>query len=113
MFVEFVAVMSRRGTNAPYTCSEVKHAFKIFEGEGGTRGFIHVDILINALSTYGADKLNVEEARYLVSQLEKDSFGYINYTEYVNMMLSAPVKPPGVKLPAVKPLVLNTPLVNE
>jgi len=45
--------------------------------------------LIKALCTYGAEKLSPEQAMELVSQLEVDSNGYINFNDYVNMMMSS------------------------
>ena len=36
----------------------------------------------------GSDKLTDEQAHDLVSQLEPDRSGLINYSEYVNMMMS-------------------------
>jgi Ca2+-binding EF-hand superfamily protein len=45
--------------------------------------------LIKALCTYGAEKLSPEQAMELVSQLEVDANGYINFNDYVNMMMSS------------------------
>ena len=58
-----------------------------FEG-AAPNGHVHVESLQKALSTYGADKLTREQAMELVSQLEPDSNGMINYVEYVNMMMT-------------------------
>jgi calmodulin len=38
--------------------------------------------------TYGSEKLTKDQAAELVSQLEPDQNGLINYVEYVNMMMS-------------------------
>jgi len=85
-FEEFVAVMSRK-VNATYTSTQVKQAFKVFEGSAPT-GFVKADALIRALCTYGSEKLSLEQATDLVAQLETDANGFINYNEYVNMMMS-------------------------
>ena len=85
-FEEFVAVMSRK-VSATYTADQVKNAFKVFEGDAPS-GHIKVDVLIRALTNDGTDKLTDEQASDLVSQLEPDRSGLINYSEYVNMMMS-------------------------
>ena len=85
-FEEFVAVMSRK-VNATYTSGQVKQAFKVFEGNAPT-GFVKADALTRALCTYGTEKLSLDQATDLVAQLETDANGYINYNEYVNMMMS-------------------------
>lgn len=78
--------MSRK-VNATYTASQVKQAFKVFEGTAPP-GFVKADALIRALCTYGTEKLSLEQATDLVSQLETDANGNINYSEYVNMMMT-------------------------
>ena len=42
-----------------------------------------------ALCTYGTEKLTEEQALDLVSQLEVDPNGLVNYEEYVNIMMSS------------------------
>ncbi|KAG5181620.1 hypothetical protein JKP88DRAFT_257924 [Tribonema minus] len=86
-FQEFVAVMSRK-VNASYTPEQVKGAFKVFEGSAPS-GYIKMESLVRALTTYGTEKLTEEQARELVSQLEPDHNGMVNYVEYVNIMMSA------------------------
>ncbi|CAM9355368.1 unnamed protein product, partial [Choristocarpus tenellus] len=83
-FEEFVAVMSRK-VNASYSADQVKGAFKVFEA-GSPPGSINVDSLITALTTYGNEKLTQEQAHDLVSQLEPDHNGMVNYVEYINMV---------------------------
>ena len=78
--------MSRK-VSATYTADQVKNAFKVFEGDAPP-GHIKVDVLIRALTNDGSDKLTDEQAHDLVSQLEPDRSGLINYSEYVNMMMS-------------------------
>ncbi len=86
-FEEFVAVMSRK-VNATYTADQVKTAFRVFE-VGGNPGHIKIDALVKALCTYGTERLTEAQAKELVTQLEADSNGMINYIDYVNMMMSS------------------------
>lgn len=86
-FEEFVAVMSRK-VNATYTSDQVKAAFKVFENSS-MPGTIKADTLVKALCTYGAEKLTEDQAKDLVSQLESDNNGWINFVDYVNMMMSS------------------------
>ncbi|CAM9156043.1 unnamed protein product [Chrysoparadoxa australica] len=85
-FDEFVAVMSRK-VNATYTADQVKGAFKVFEG-AAPAGHIYVDNLIKALTTYGNKTLTATQAQELVSQLEPDVNGMVNYNEYISIMMS-------------------------
>lgn len=85
-FEEFVTVMSKR-VNTKYTSDQVKGAFKTFEGNAAP-GYVKADVLVRALTTYGTEKLTEEQAQELISQLEVNSDGYINYNDYVNMMMS-------------------------
>lgn len=57
---------------------------QIFENPK-TPGLIHVDDLTRALTTYGSNKLSLEQAQELVSQLEPNATGMVNYVDYVNM----------------------------
>ena len=86
-FEEFVTVMSRK-VNATYTSDQVKGAFKVFEAQANP-GHIKAEALIKALCTYGTEKLTEDQAHELVGQLEVDAAGYINYSDYVNMMMSS------------------------
>ena len=85
-FDEFVAVMSRK-VNTVYTPDQVKNAFKVFEASTPS-GYVRVDDLQKALMTYGTEKLSESQAADLISQLEPDHNGLINYVDYVNMMMS-------------------------
>lgn len=82
-----MAVMSRK-VNATYTSDQVKGAFKVFENVAQP-GCIKADTLVKALLTYGVEKLTEDQAQDLVSQLEVDANGMINYIDYVNMMMSS------------------------
>ena len=84
-FEEFVAVMSRK-VNANYTSAEVKSAFKAFEMDCSS-GYVTIDSLRKALMSYGTEKLSLQQANDLLSQLEQDSQGRVNYIDYVNMMM--------------------------
>ena len=79
--------MSRK-VNATYSADQVKAAFKVFEA-GAHAGHIKADALVKALITYGTEKLTEDQAQELVGQLEVDASGYINYTDYVNMMMTS------------------------
>lgn len=48
---------------------------------------------MKALTTYGSEQLTEEQAHDLVSQLEPDHNGVVNYVEYINMV-RAPMKNP-------------------
>lgn len=78
--------MSRK-VEANYSAEQVKSAFREFEGVNPP-GFIRLDALVRALSSYGIDKLNEDQASELVNQIEVNSIGLINYNDYVDMMMS-------------------------
>ena len=85
-FEEFVAVMSRK-VDAQYTPSQVRSAFKTFEGDSPP-GFIHIKDLEKALCEYSTEKVNQEQAKELIQQLgAANSSGLINYDEFVGMLL--------------------------
>jgi len=86
-FDEFVTVMSRK-VNTSYTPQQVKAAFKVFE-KGVPDGFVSMAALEQALTTYGTEKLSLSDAQELLSQIEPDENGLINYVEFVNMMTSS------------------------
>jgi calmodulin len=86
-FEEFVAVMSRK-VNSTYTSDQVKASFKLFEVTGHP-GMIKVENLVKALVTYGSEKLTEAQAKELVSQLETDANGWVNYVDYVNIMMTS------------------------
>jgi len=83
-FNEFCSVMSHR-VSQTYTPEEVKHAFKVFQGEAPL-GYVNVKYLEKALNTYSGDKQAVSDAVDLLLQVDPDGTGYINYVEYVEMM---------------------------
>jgi calmodulin len=79
--------MSRK-VNASYTADQVKTAFRVFEAAGHP-GMVKAEALVKALCTYGAEKLSEIQAKELVNQLEADNGGYINFVDYVNMMMTS------------------------
>ena len=83
-FDEFVTVMSRK-VNTSYTPTQVKAAFKVFERDC-PQGYVSMSALEQALTTYGTEKLSLTDAQELLSQIEPDENGLINYVEFVNMM---------------------------
>merc|ERR1711988_931919 len=83
-FNEFCSVMSHR-VSQTYTPEEVKHAFKVFQGEAPP-GYVNVKHLEQALMTYSGDRQAVTDAVDLLLQVDPDGTGYINYVEYVDMM---------------------------
>jgi calmodulin len=84
-FDEFVAVMSRK-VNANYTSKDVKRAFKTIS-LGQPNNFVSMQALKTALMAHGSVKLDSEQVDELLAQLEADSSGLFNYTEYVDMMM--------------------------
>ena len=44
--------------------------------------------LVDSLMRYGDKKLTKEQAQELISQLEPDGNGLVNYADFVNMMLT-------------------------
>ena len=95
---EFVTVMSRK-VNTAYTPAQVKGAFKVFERDCPS-GFVSMAALEQALTTYGSEKLSLNDAQELLSQIEPDDSGMVNYVEFVNMMC-AHAHPPYYRLPPV------------
>ena len=83
-FDEVVTVMSRK-VNTSYTPTQVKAAFKVFERDC-PQGYVSMSALEQALTTYGTEKLSLTDAQELLSQIEPDENGLINYVEFVNMM---------------------------
>mmetsp|Transcript_33004 Transcript_33004/g.38737 ORF Transcript_33004/g.38737 Transcript_33004/m.38737 type:complete len:150 (-) Transcript_33004:110-559(-) len=85
-FEEFIQVIQKK-VAASFTLDQVKSAFKVFEGSS-PEGTIHKDDLILAMMTHGTTKLTEEEAINLITQLEPNSEGQIDYDTYVEMMMS-------------------------
>ena len=79
--------MSRK-VNTSYTPAQVKGAFKVFERDCPS-GFVSMAALEQALTTYGSEKLSLNDAQELLSQIEPDDSGMVNYVEFVNMMCAS------------------------
>lgn len=85
--VEFAAIMTKRVTTK-YSSTQIKEAFKVFQDVSNSpKGKVHIDTIVNYITSYGSEKLSEERARELVLQMEVDHEGYINYEEYVDMMM--------------------------
>ena len=67
------------------TAEQVNAAFKVFERDC-PQGYVSMSALEQALTTYGTEKLSLTDAQELLSQIEPDENGLINYVEFVNMM---------------------------
>jgi calmodulin len=87
-FDEFVTVMSRR-VQADYTPEQLRSAFKVFETDTVPVGYVSTEVLEHALTTYGTDKLSHEEASELLSTVDPEGTGKINYMEFISMMSSS------------------------
>ncbi|KAF0974497.1 hypothetical protein FDP41_006529 [Naegleria fowleri] len=85
-FSEFVTVMSRT-VDATYTKEELVRAFKLFESEEYGSGIVKADVLEKALVTYG-ENISLDKAAELLSIVDPDNSGKINYMEYINMMMN-------------------------
>ncbi len=87
-FDEFVQVMSRK-VQPTFTQDQVKAAFKVFEqaNSGLPPGHVRTHVLERALTTYGVEKLSMDEAQDLLSQIDPQNTGVVNYLDYVNMMV--------------------------
>lgn len=81
--------MTKR-VNPNYSSAQVKQSFKLLQDiNDSTRGRVHVDAIVKFITSYGSDSehLSEERARELVMQMEVDHEGYVNYEEYVDMMM--------------------------
>ena len=76
-----------RKVSTSYTPAQVKAAFKVFERDAPA-GYVSMAALEQALTTYGSEKLSINDAQELLAQVEPDENGMINYVEFVNMMTS-------------------------
>ena len=67
---------------------QVKKGFKVIQDTSGSQpGRVHIDAVVKYLSSYGSELLSEERARELVMQMDTDQGGFINYDEYVDMMM--------------------------
>ncbi len=59
----------------------------MFEGTAPA-GHIRVTDLVRDLKTYCTEKLTEQQIAELISQLEADSDGLVNYADYVSLMMT-------------------------
>ena len=83
-FKEFVGLMTRK-MKEPENEEEIIEAFKIFDKDGN--GLISPDELLHVMLSLG-DNINIEEVKELIKDADLDRDGYINYAEFVKLLLS-------------------------
>jgi calmodulin len=83
-FDEFVNLMHRRNKETD-TEEEVINAFKVFDKEGN--GNISTTELRHIMTTLG-DKITEEEIDEMLREADIDGDGFINYEEFVRMMMT-------------------------
>ena len=71
-----------------YSKRDLLRSFRLFQDPTLPPGYITPEALEKALVTYCSEKVTVEDAVRLVSQLEPNSEGLINYQEKVNLFMS-------------------------
>ena len=85
-FKDFVRVMSKK-VDATYTAKEVIEAFHKFADKDAPYGCIRLRTFEKVLCSFEG-KMDIEEARDLTGKIEVDKHGYVNYIEYVSIMMS-------------------------
>jgi len=83
-FEEFVSLMNRR-TKETDTEEEVINAFRVFDKDQNDT--ISSTELRHIMTTIG-DKLTDEEVDEMIREADIDGDGYINYVEFVRMMMA-------------------------
>jgi calmodulin len=83
-FEEFVSLMNRRSKETDIE-EEVINAFRVFDKDGS--GLIGSNELRQVMTTLG-DVLTDEEADEMIREADVDGDGYINYEEFVRMMMA-------------------------
>ena len=83
-FEEFVAMMEKRKDEAD-TEQEIINAFRVFDKDGN--GLISKAELTNIMSILG-DTLSNEEIEEMIIEADVDGDGFINYEEFVRMMMA-------------------------
>ena len=88
-FHEFVAVMSRKADDETRAgAAKARVAFEAFE-RGCPPGFVRYDTLKNALTTFGNERLTIADATELLSQMDVNERGLINYAAFVEHVAGA------------------------
>ena len=83
-FEEFVTMMEKRKEEAD-TEQEIINAFRVFDKDGN--GLISKAELTNIMSILG-DTLRQEEIEEMIIEADVDGDGFINYEEFVRMMMA-------------------------
>lgn len=83
-FEEFVALMNRRSKETDIE-DEVINAFRVFDKDAN--GMISSNELRHIMTTLG-DRLTEEEVDEMIREADIDGDGYINYEEFVRMMMA-------------------------
>ena len=80
----FNAKMARK-MKEPENEEEIIEAFKVFDKDGN--GLISSDELLHVMTSLG-DNLTIEEVEDLIKDADLDRDGFINYAEFVKLLLS-------------------------
>ena len=83
-FKEFLGLMAKK-MKEPENEEEIIEAFKVFDKDGN--GLISSDELLHVMVSLG-DNLTIEEVEDLIKDADLDKDGYINYAEFVKLLLS-------------------------
>jgi len=83
-FEEFVQLMNRRARDTD-TEEEIIQAFRVFDKDGN--GTISSNELRHIMSTLG-EKLSDDEIEQMIQEADIDGDGYINYEEFVRLMMA-------------------------
>ena len=83
-FEEFVQLMNRRARESD-TEEEIIQAFRVFDKDGN--GTISANELRHIMSTLG-EKLSDDEIEQMIQEADIDGDGYINYEEFVRLMMA-------------------------
>ena len=83
-FKEFLGLMEKK-MKEPENEEEIIEAFKVFDKDGN--GLISSDELLHVMVSLG-DNLTIEEEEDLIKDADLDKDGYINYAEFVKLLLS-------------------------
>ena len=82
-FKEFAGLMARK-MKEPENEEEIIEAFKVFDKDGN--GLISSDELLHVMVSLG-DNSTIEEVEDLIKEADLDKDGYINYAEFVKLLL--------------------------
>jgi calmodulin len=84
-FPEFVELMTKNSDHQ-YTPEELVDSFKQFETEDCNQGWVRVDVLEKALTSYGENTFSQEKALELLSTIDPDNSGRFNYEKFIRVM---------------------------